>query len=140
MAVQHWGQPVDNRLAPQSPDLVAKAIVPDYALGNHTASLGLTFTGGAPLPEAERNGAFMGNTGRGIASPAAGYKVSLCRSPTASVRTALGCSHGLPQRAGEALGRPVGVAIDPTGRLLVADDVGNTWRVGAASAKAAMGN
>jgi glucose/arabinose dehydrogenase len=111
--------------------MVAKAIVPDYALGNHTASLGLTFDTGSSLPEPYRGGAFVGQHGSWNRKPLSGYKVIF-------VRFADGRPSGQPidvltgfvDNNGKALGRPVGVAFDKGGALLVADDVGNTvWRV-----------
>ncbi len=127
----YFGQHVDERVSPQKPDLVAKAIVPDYALGAHTASLGLTFSGGTLLPERLRNGVFVGQHGSWNRRPPSGYKVVF-------VPFKNGKPAGEPEDIltaflndkGEALGRPVGVAIDKTGALLVADDVGNIiWRV-----------
>jgi len=137
----YYGQHVDTRVEPQRPDLVAKAIVPDYALGSHTASLGLTFSEGTSLPERYRNGAFVGQHGSWNRKPRSGYKVVFV--PFAAGRPA-----GQPvdvltgfNADREAFGRPVGVAIDRAGSLLVADDVGNViWRVGSTPAKAAMGN
>jgi glucose/arabinose dehydrogenase len=134
----YYGQHVDTRV-PANPDLVAKAIVPDYALGNHTASLGLTFDTGSSLASPHRGGAFVGQHGSWNRKPLSGYKVIF-------VPFAEGHPSGLPidvltgfvNDRGEALGRPVGVAIDKTGALLVADDVGNAvWRVTAAVPKAA---
>src|SRR4029079_7756972 len=126
----YWGQHVDDRVKPQKPDMVAKAIAPDYALGNHTASLGLTFSDGTLLPEQFRNGAFVGQHGSWNRKPGSGYKVIF-------VPFANGKPAGEPKdvltgfvKDDDALGRPVGVAIDRKGALLVADDVGNTiWRV-----------
>src|SRR5262245_34235920 len=137
----YWGQNVDKRVSPQKPDLVAKAIVPDYALGNHTASLGLTFSEGTALPERYRDGAFIGQHGSWNRNPRSGYKVIF-------VPFAQGHPSGQPvdvltgfvNDKDEALGRPVGVAIDRAGALLVADDVGNVvWRVAPGAAKSAMG-
>jgi glucose/arabinose dehydrogenase len=121
---------VDDRVKPQNPEMVAKAIAPDYALGNHTASLGLTFSEGTLLPEQFRNGAFIGQHGSWNRKPRSGYKVIF-------VPFANGKPAGEPKdvltgflRDDDALGRPVGVAIDRKGALLVADDVGNMiWRV-----------
>lgn len=127
----YWGQHVDERAKPQNPDLVAKAIVPDYALGNHVAPLGLTFAAGATLPEAYRNGVFVGEHGSWNRNPLGGYKVVF-------VPFADGKPSGKPQdvltgfvnEEGYARGRPVGVTIGRDGALLVADDVGNSvWRV-----------
>ena len=127
----YYGQHVDARPKPQRPDLVAKAIVPDYALGAHTASLGLASSVGASLPEPFRNGMFVGQHGSWNRKPRSGYKVIF-------VPFANGVPAGAPidvltgfvKENGDAMGRPVGVAIDKRGALLVADDVGNTvWRV-----------
>ena len=126
----YYGQHVDQRVKPQNPALVASAIRPDYALGAHTASLGLTFYDGAAMPQF-RNGAFVGQHGSWNRSRPNGYKVIF-------VPFASGAPSGPPQdiltgflnAEGEAQGRPVGVQTDRTGALLVADDVGNViWRV-----------
>lgn len=125
----YYGQHIDTRVKPQRPDLVEQAIVPDYALGAHTASLGLAFGSLGTL----RDGAFIGQHGSWNRTPASGYKVVF-------VPFANGKPNGLPVdvltgfRVGKvAYGRPVQVAIDRTGSLLVADDVGNTiWKVSAA--------
>jgi glucose/arabinose dehydrogenase len=135
----YFGQHVDIRVDPQRPDLVAKAIVPDYALGAHTASLGLTFNTGNLFPQDMAGGAFVGQHGSWNRNPRAGYKVIF-------VPFANGKPSGKPQDVlteflsanGEAQGRPVGVRIDKHGALLVADDVGNTiWRVTPAAKSAA---
>jgi glucose/arabinose dehydrogenase len=127
----YYGQNVDVRVQPQRPDLVATAIAPDYALGAHTASLGLAFNTGNLFPPEMANGAFIGQHGSWNRKPRAGYKVIF-------VPFANGMPSGKPQDVltgfltadGEAQGRPVGVAIDKQGALLVADDVGNAvWRV-----------
>jgi glucose/arabinose dehydrogenase len=127
----YYGQHVDERVEPQKPELVAQAIVPDYAVGNHTASLGLAFSEGALLPEGLREGAFVGQHGSWNRDPPAGYKVTF-------VPFRDGRPDGMPidvltgflSPDGDAYGRPVGVAIDRAGALLVADDVGNVvWRV-----------
>jgi len=127
----YYGQHVDDRVSPQRPDLVAKAIAPDYALGAHTASLGLTFNTGNLFPPEMAGGAFVGQHGSWNRKPRAGYKVIF-------VPFADGKPAGKPQDVltgflndnGEAQGRPVGVRIDKHGALLVADDVGNAvWRV-----------
>jgi glucose/arabinose dehydrogenase len=126
----YYGQHVDTRV-PANPEMVAKAIVPDYALGNHTASLGLTFDQGSALPEQYRGGAFIGQHGSWNRKPRSGYKVLFV--PFAQGRPSgppFDVLTGFVDTQGEALGRPVGVAIDKSGALLVADDVGNTvWRV-----------
>jgi glucose/arabinose dehydrogenase len=127
----YYGQHVDERVRPPRPDLVAGAIAPDYALGAHTASLGLVFYVAAALPGKYAGGAFIGQHGSWNRNPRSGYKVIF-------VPFADGHPAGLPEDVltdflsaqGEARGRPVGVAIDSTGALLVADDVGNVvWRV-----------
>jgi glucose/arabinose dehydrogenase len=135
----YWGQHVDDRVKPQDPEMVAKAIVPDYALGNHTASLGLYFSEGTTLPEQFRSGAFVGQHGSWNRKPRSGYKVIF-------VPFADGKPSGEPKdvltgfvKDDDALGRPVGVAIDKKGALLVADDVGNViWRVTSAQPSTAM--
>ena len=127
----YFGQHVDDRVTPQRPDLVAKAVVPDYALGNHTSALGLTFSAGTLLPDRYRNGAFIGLHGSWNRKPLSGYKVIFV--PFANGDSAgppLDVLTGFVSKEGKALGRPAGVAIDRTGALLVADDVGNAiWRV-----------
>jgi glucose/arabinose dehydrogenase len=127
----YWGQHLDSRVKPPNPDLVAKAIVPDYALGNHVAALGLTFASGTLLPEQLRNGAFIGEHGSWNRKPFSGYKVVFV--PFADGKPAgqpIDVLTGFLGPDEKARGRPVGVAIDKSGALLVADDVGNTvWRV-----------
>lgn len=127
----YWGQHVDDRVKPQRPDLVAKAVVPDYALGNHVAPLGLVFSSGTLLPQRYRTGAFVGEHGSWNRKPRSGYKVVFV--PFADGRPVgnpLDVLTGFVDVNGNALGRPVGVAIDQAGELLVADDVGNSvWRV-----------
>jgi len=130
----YFGQVVDQRVKPQKPELVARARTPDYALGAHTASLGLTFYEHSLLGEEYRGGAFIGQHGSWNRSELVGYRVIFV--PFAEGRPA-----GMPRdilwgfvdEQGRARGRPVGVAVDNTGSLLVADDVGNiVWRVTAA--------
>jgi glucose/arabinose dehydrogenase len=130
----YYGQHVDVRVKPQNPDLVAKAIAPDYAVGPHTASLGLTFADGNSLPAQFKEGAFIGQHGSWNRKPHSGYKVIF-------VPFAAGKPNGAPvdvltgflDKDENALGRPVGVVIDQQGGLLVADDVGNkVWRVSSA--------
>ncbi len=131
----YYGQHVDERVKPQRPDLVAKAIVPDYALGPHTASLGLTFAkGAAAMPPALRQGAFVGQHGSWNRKPRSGYKVILVPFEDGEpAGTPVDVLTGFVDQDGNAQGRPVGVVIDQTGALLVADDVGNrVWRVLAA--------
>jgi glucose/arabinose dehydrogenase len=127
----YYGQHVDERVKPQRPDLVAKALVPDYALGAHTSSMGLTFYEGALLPERYRNGAFVGQHGSWNRKPRSGYKVVFVPfkggTPDGEAADIL---TGFINDDEEAMGRPVGVAVDKTGALLVADDVGDViWRV-----------
>jgi glucose/arabinose dehydrogenase len=125
----YFGQHVDERVEPPRPDLVAKAIAPDYALGAHVAALGLASSHGGALPFGE--GMFIGLHGSWNRKPPAGYKVVFVpfsagkpSGPYIDVLT------GFVSEKGEAYGRPVGVAIDGNGALLVADDVGNIiWRV-----------
>ena len=128
----YFGAHVDERVQPQRPDLVAQAIAPDYALGPHTASLGLAFTDGInALPSSLRYGVFVGQHGSWNRKPRSGYKVVFVpfsagkpAGPPIDVLT------GFVSEDGYAYGRPVGVALDKRGALLVADDVGNTiWRV-----------
>jgi len=130
----YYGQHVDERAQPQRPELVARAIAPDYAVGSHTASLGLVFYAGAALPEHYRGGAFIGQHGSWNRKPFSGYRVVF-------VPFAGGMAVGKPEDVltgfvdanDNALGRPVGVAVDKRGALLVADDVGNhVWRITAA--------
>lgn len=127
----YYGHNVDDRVQPQRPDLVAKAIVPDYALGPHTASLGLTFYQADLFPKRYVGGAFVGQHGSWNRKPFSGYKVIFV--PFANGRPAgkpEDLLTGFVNAEGEALGRPVGVAVDRSGALLVADDVGNVvWRV-----------
>jgi glucose/arabinose dehydrogenase len=133
----YYGQHVDDRVKPPKPELVAQAIVPDYALGPHTASLGLSFSQGATLPVQFMNGAFVGQHGSWNRQPRSGYKVIFVPfskgQPTGEQpRDVL---TDFVNRDGKAQGRPVGVAIDKQGALLVADDVGNIiWRVTAVPA------
>ena len=134
----YWGQHVDDRVQPPKPDLVAKAIKPDYGLGSHVAPLGLTFSQGTSLPEQYRSGVFIGEHGSWDRDPPVGYKVVFIpftngrpSGPPQDVVT------GFISEDAKTRGRPVGVALDKTGALLVADDVGNTvWRVTAANKSA----
>jgi glucose/arabinose dehydrogenase len=127
----YYGQHVDERMKPQNAAMVEKAIAPDYALGAHTASLGLCWSGNSKLPAPFRSGMFVGQHGSWNRRTRSGYKVVF-----------VAFDHGQPQglpievlggflnNKGDAQGRPVGLAIDKRGSLLVADDVGNTvWRV-----------
>lgn len=132
----YYGDHVDTRVEPQNPELVASAIVPDYALGSHTAPLGLVSSLGNTLPERFENGMFVAQHGSWNREPRNGYQVIF-------VPFVNGMPAGDPlevltgfikdQSDDDAMGRPVGLALDSLGALLVADDVGNTiWRVTAA--------
>ena len=129
----YYGSIVDQRPSPPRPDLVAKAIKPDYALGNHVAPLGLAFSENSKLPFGE--GAYVGQHGSWNRRPPSGYNVVFIpfrdgkpSGPPVEVLS------GFLSPEGDAYGRPVGVAIDRRGALLVADDVGNAiWRVTAAA-------
>jgi glucose/arabinose dehydrogenase len=127
----YYGQHVDDRVTPQRPDLVAKAIVPDYALGPHTASLGLTFDTVSALPPPFHGGAFVGQHGSWNRKPASGYKVVFVAFTDGKpVGLPVDVLTGFLTADGKAQGRPVGVTFDSKGALLVADDVGNkVWRV-----------
>tara|TARA_R110002051_G_scaffold68662_3_gene123833 strand:- start:4385 stop:5698 length:1314 start_codon:yes stop_codon:yes gene_type:complete len=126
----YYGQNVDTRVEPRNPVMVARALKPDYSLGAHTASLGLTFYDGSLVP-AWRNAAIIGQHGSWNRQPRSGYKVISVAfvegRPVGQPRDIL---TGFLNAAGEAMGRPVGVQTDAVGALLVADDVGNViWRV-----------
>ncbi len=133
----YYGQNVDVRVKPQQPELVAKAVPPDYALGSHVAPLGMTFSEGNALPQSLASGVFVGEHGSWNRKPLSGYKVVF-------VPFSKGQPAGLPvdvltgflNAEGNAYGRPVGVAMDKRGALLVADDVGNViWRVAGTAAR-----
>ncbi len=134
----YFGQHVDDRVKPPAPDLVARAIKPDYALGAHVAALGLAYSAGAALPPPFAEGMFIGQHGSWNRKPRSGYNVVFVpfsggrpSGPPVDVLT------GFIGPEDEAYGRPVGVAIDKRGGLLVADDVGNViWRVTRAPATA----
>ncbi|AXI60604.1 sorbosone dehydrogenase [Pseudomonas kribbensis] len=130
----YYGQHVDVRVEPQNLDMVAKAIAPDYAVGPHTASLGLTFAEGNTLPAQFKEGAFIGQHGSWNRKPHSGYKVIFVPfSAGKPSGTPVDVLTGFLDKDENALGRPVGVVIDQQGGLLVADDVGNkVWRVSAA--------
>lgn len=126
----YYGQHVDTRVKPQNPELVARAIKPDYALGNHTASLGLKFYTAQLMPQ-YHSGALIGQHGSWNRKPYSGYKVIFVPfqngQPSGQPQDVL---TGFLNDQGEAQGRPVGVAVDRSGAILVADDVGNMiWRV-----------
>ena len=128
----YFGHHIDQRVKPQQPALVAKAIVPDYALGPHTASLGLAYSTGNTLPAPFANGMFIGQHGSWNRRPHSGYKVIFVpfERGKPSADAPIDVLKGFLSEDGAAFGRPVGVAIDKAGALLVADDVGNTvWRV-----------
>ena len=133
----YWGQHVDVRVNPQRPDLVARAITPDYGLSSHVATLGVTFSQGETLSPQFANGAFVGEHGSWDRDPVNGYQVIF-------VPFVNGKPHGGPIPVvtnfltpdhKQVRGRPVGVALDRTGALIVADDAGNVvWRVSASGA------
>jgi glucose/arabinose dehydrogenase len=127
----YYGQHVDDRVAPQNPELVARAVVPDYALGPHTASLGLCAAEGQKLGARFEHGMFIGQHGSWNRVPRSGYRVIFVpfdKGKPAGAPAAI--LTGFVSDNGDAFGRPVGVAIDRRGGLLVADDVGNAvWRV-----------
>ena len=129
----YWGQHVDARVNPPRPDLVSKAITPDYGLGPHTASLGLTFYRASAFPPPYRGGAFVGQHGSWNRQPLNGYRVVFV--PFANGQPQMPAQEfltGFLNADGKIQGRPVGVAVDSRGALLVADDVGGiVWRVAA---------
>jgi glucose/arabinose dehydrogenase len=126
----YYGQHVDERVKPQNAALVAMATAPDYALGAHVAALGLVAAGATALPEPFGHGMFIGEHGSWNRKPLAGYKVVFV--PFANGKPAgvpIDLLTGFVNGSGQAQGRPVGLALDSHGALLVADDVGNTvWR------------
>ena len=130
----YYGQHVDVRVTPQNPDLVAKAIAPDFAVGPHTASLGLTFADGKTLPAPFTEGLFIGQHGSWNRKPYSGYKVLFVPFKNGKPSgTPVDLLTGFLSSDEKAQGRPVGVINDNNGGLLVADDVGNKiWRVTAA--------
>ena len=127
----YYGDNIDERVEPPRPDLVSQAIVPDFALGAHTASLGLTFAEGASLGAAFSDGVFVGQHGSWNRKPRSGYKVIYVPwADGGPVMPPQDVLSGFIGDDDEARGRPVGVVIDTQGALLVADDVGNVvWRV-----------
>jgi glucose/arabinose dehydrogenase len=132
----YYGQHIDSRVKPQNTAMVARAISPDYALGPHTASLGLSTAAGATsFPATMREGMFVGQHGSWNRTPRSGYKVIFV--PFRDGRPAgapVDILTGFLTIGGEARGRPVGVVVDSRGSVLVADDVGNTiWRVSGAA-------
>jgi glucose/arabinose dehydrogenase len=130
----YFGPHVDERVKPPNPERVAAAVAPDYALGPHTASLGLAAAEGNSLPAAFAHGMFIGQHGSWNRRPPSGFKVIFV--PFADGKPAgmpVDVLTGFLSDSGSARGRPVGVALDKQGALLVADDVGNVvWRVSAA--------
>jgi glucose/arabinose dehydrogenase len=127
----YYGQHVDPRVRPQRPDLVGKAIPPDYALSSHVAALGLAFYTGSSFPALFRGGAFVGEHGSWNRHELNGYKVVFIRfAGGRPMGQPMNFVAGFIDSKGNARGRPVGVAVDRTGALIIADDVGNTvWRV-----------
>ena len=127
----YHGQNVDERMKPPRPDLVAKAVSPDYALGSHVAPLGMAFATGKTLPPALQSGVFVGEHGSWNRKPLSGYKVVFVPFDGATPKgLPVDVLTGFLSPEGHAYGRPVGVAMDSRGGLLVADDVGNAvWRV-----------
>ncbi len=133
----YFGQHVDARVKPPRPDLVAKAIAPDYALGAHVAPLGMVFYEGTLLPQRYAGGAFIGLHGSWNRKPRSGYKLVFVPfvqgRPAGRIEDVL---TAFVNAEGQAYGRPVGVAVDKAGAVLVADDVGNViWRVTPARAQ-----
>ena len=130
----YFGSHIDSRAQPPRPDLVASAVAPDYALGPHTACLGLAAANGTGLPARFRRGMFVGQHGSWNRKPRSGYRVIFVPFTGGKPSGApLDVLTGFVTDDGEAMGRPVGVTIDKHGALLVADDVGNTiWRVAGA--------
>jgi glucose/arabinose dehydrogenase len=127
----YYGQHVDPRVMPQRPDLVAKAIAPDYALSSHVAPLGMAFYTGTSFPASYNGGAFVGEHGSWDRNPFNGYRVVFVPfkdgKPNGSPQDVV---TGFLNSNDEARGRPVGLAVDHGGGLLIADDLGDTvWRV-----------
>lgn len=132
----YYGQHVDTRVRPQRPDLVARAIAPDYALGSHVAALGLWFSPSNGLPASYQGGAFIAEHGSWNRSPLSGYRVVFVRfqdgKPVGEPQPLVTGFHSDDEK--QLYGAPVGLAQDPQGALLIADDVGNSvWRVTAAA-------
>jgi glucose/arabinose dehydrogenase len=130
----YYGQHVDARVSPQNPERVAKAIAPDYAVGPHTASLGLAFAEANALPAPFNSGAFIGQHGSWNRKPHSGYKVLFVPFANGKPSGApVDLLNGFLDKDENAMGRPVGVVVDHRGGVLVADDVGNRiWRITAA--------
>lgn len=128
----YFGQHVDHRVMPQRPDLVEKAIKPDYALGAHVAALGLLFYTGANLPGQYKGGAFVSEHGSWDRSPLSGYQIVYVPfangMPSGAPQPVVTGFHSADEK--QLYGAPVGLAQDAEGALLFADDVGNViWRV-----------
>jgi glucose/arabinose dehydrogenase len=132
----YWGRHVDPRVRPQHPELVARAIVPDYGLSSHVAPLGLTFYTGASFPPMFHGGAFVGEHGSWNRNQLNGYRVVFIRfAGGRPVGKPIDFATGFLNDKGQAMGRPVGLTVDRTGALIIADDVGNAvWRVSYAGA------
>ena len=135
----YYGRHLDPRVKPQRPDLVARAIMPDYALSSHVAPLGIAMYTGNNLPATYRGGAFVGEHGSWDRTPLNGYKVVFVPfsggKPSGIAQDVV---TGFLDANNHTRGRPVGLAVDRNGALLIADDVGNTvWRVSAAPAEPA---
>ena len=130
----YYGQNVDVRVKPPRPDLVARAVSPDFALGSHVAPLGMTFSNGKNMPAGLTSGVFVGEHGSWNRKPHSGYKVVFV--PFSGAKPSglpIDVLTGFLSPTGDAYGRPVGVTLDQRGALLVADDVGNVvWRVSGA--------
>lgn len=131
----YFGQHIDERVQPQQPDLVVKARVPDYALGPHTAPLGLAFSKRSAWPAPFDNGVFIGQHGSWNRKPFSGYRVIFVPFKEGKpFGDPIDVLTGFLSADGDAFGRPVGVALDNRAALLVADDVGNiVWRVTASA-------
>jgi glucose/arabinose dehydrogenase len=134
----YYGQHLDTRVTPQRADLVVKALVPDYALGAHVAPLGLAYSANNNLPMRFNNGMFIGQHGSWNRRPHSGYNVVFVPFVDGKAQgDSLEVLTGFLSSGGKAYGRPVGVALDNTGALLVADDVGNIiWRLSGANTNA----
>lgn len=132
----YYGQHVDTRVFPQRPEMVAKAIKPDYALGSHVAALGLWFSQANALPAKYQNGAFVSEHGSWDRSPLSGYQVVhvpfVGGKPAGPPETVVSGFHSDDES--QLFGAPVGLTQDADGALLVADDVGDAvWRVTSAT-------
>jgi glucose/arabinose dehydrogenase len=136
----YFGQHIDQRVTPQRPELVARAVQPDYALGPHTASMGLDFARGEALPLRYRNGAFVGQHGSWNRDPLSGYKVIFVPFEDGKPKGApIDVLTDFLNEQDHARGRPVGIAVEGHGSVLVADDVGDTvWRITSAGQKSPL--